>query len=84
MRMNETKSTPVVVRQASCDHMTCRDTPCGCPVPNHRLKLDLLVGADLSCLPPIYRPLVLFFYSFVHFHQCAHASNVARMSFIFF
>jgi len=60
MRMNETKSIPVVVCQASCDHLTIRETPCGSPVPTTRWKLDTLVGAEVSCPTPIDRPLVLF------------------------
>jgi hypothetical protein len=48
-------ATPVLFRQASYDQKKCRGIPRGCPVHNHRFKLDRVVGADLSRTSPIYR-----------------------------
>jgi len=58
MAFNTINGISVVLRQTSCDRMKCRDTPRGCLVSNRRLKLDGLVGADLSRTSPMYRPSV--------------------------
>ena len=70
----------VMLSRSEASRRLTRQTPRGCPVHNRLLKLDELVGADLSGTPPIYRPYVAFHNVLLYLLTCIYSNSNRLMS----